>query len=93
MLEEHDERSRRCPRLGHEVTFHYCRTQEGSSLCGRILDCWWEAFDVRAFVAEHFGPEKVEELLDREHPNKVMSILDIVQQVQQRAARDRESSQ
>ncbi len=81
-LEKHDERRRRCPRLGHAVSFHYCRTQEGDRLCRRILDCWWETFDVRAFLEEHYPQGEIEELLDQKGPDKLSSILEIVHRVQ-----------
>ncbi|MFO7956764.1 MAG: hypothetical protein R6X33_06650 [Candidatus Brocadiia bacterium] len=84
MLDEHDERSRRCPRLGHEVSFHYCRTQEGDRLCPRILDCWWETFDVRAFLEEELGTEEVRRLEERERPDKRVSILQILQEAKRR---------
>ncbi|MGD2173812.1 MAG: hypothetical protein PVJ27_00270 [Candidatus Brocadiaceae bacterium] len=85
MLEEHDERTRRCPRLGHQVRFHYCRTQEGSSLCLRILDCWWEAFDVQSFLREHYPAEELKRIRRHEPRDKVTNILDIIQQARRRA--------
>ncbi len=84
MLEEHDERRRRCARLGHEVTFRYCRTQEGESLCTRILDCWWETFGVRAFLAEHLGEDEVRRLQEHERPDKRLSILRMLEEARRR---------
>jgi len=86
LLDEHDERSRRCPRLGHEVSFHYCRTQEGDKLCPRILDCWWEMFDVRAFLEENLGPDDVQRLEQRKRTDKRISILQILQDAQRRVS-------
>ncbi|MFO8006813.1 MAG: hypothetical protein R6V05_03665 [Candidatus Brocadiia bacterium] len=84
-IDEHDERTRRCPRLGHEVHFRYCRMQEGESLCLGILDCWWERFDVQSYVEEHYGAEEVERLQNREPGSKMGTILDLIQQAKQRA--------
>ncbi len=84
MREEHDERSRRCPRLGHRVTFRYCRTQEGQALCPRILDCWWETFDVVSWVRENYGEEELERLRQREPKDKRTSILELIQQAKER---------
>ena len=86
--ELHDERTRRCPRLGHEVSFRYCRAQEGATLCPRLLDCWWETFDVRAFVEEHLGQAAARGLSQHAPGGKILSILDIVEQVRQQAAAD-----
>ena len=86
MLEEHDERRRRCPRLGHEVPFHYCRTQEGQTPCPRILDCWWETFDVEAVLAAHLGEDEIQSLQQRERPDKRVSILQILEEAQRRVS-------
>jgi len=41
----------RCPRLGGPVSFEYCRTNGDEMLpCWKIFDCWWERFDVAAFL-------------------------------------------
>jgi len=82
---DHDERTRRCPRLGHDVSFRYCRTMEGERLCPRLLDCWWETFDVRDFIAEHLGPEALEQFDDRPPPDKVGQILGLIRQARERA--------
>ena len=54
MLNEHDQDLLlRCCRLGHEVTFGYCRQETGGKPCRLVLDCWWEQFDVRSFLQAH----------------------------------------
>jgi len=84
-INDHDERSIRCPRLGHLVSFHYCRTQEGSSICPRILDCWWEVFDVRSFLAEHLPPEQLKWLESGAGADRVGSLLRLIQEAKKRA--------
>ena len=38
---------RRCPRLGGEVAFGYCKVCGGEKTpCFKVFDCWWERFDV-----------------------------------------------
>ena len=88
MLEEHDERVIRCRRLGHAVTFRYCRTQEGATICGAILDCWWETFDVRSFLEQNLPPEQAEELAGRAAPNKVLTLLELIEKARQDAGGD-----
>ena len=44
---------RRCPRLGGPVTFRYCLTGESSGPCFKVIDCWWETFDVVRFLQDH----------------------------------------
>jgi hypothetical protein len=79
MTDEHDGRKLRCRRLGHEITFHYCRTQEGDSVCSSILDCWWQVFDVAGFLREEIGPERVRKLQDHRPPAKAASLIELIQ--------------
>ena len=85
-IEEHDGRTQRCRRLGHDISFRYCRTQEGERLCAHILNCWWERFDVADFIEEHYGREAVERLQARAPRPKMASLIDLIQKAQKRAA-------
>jgi len=59
----HDARRRRCPMLGHDVHFSYCREPGRQLPCSRILDCWWQTFDVRAFLRGHLSEEDIARVL------------------------------
>lgn len=85
MLNAEDHRVRRCPRLGHDIHFRYCRTQEEERLCPRILDCWWEIFDINGFLKAHLSPEEWEHLTP-EHPKpKITGILELIQKARESA--------
>ena len=90
MLTEHDQDVLpRCRRLGHEVAFGYCRQETRGKPCRLILDCWWERFDVRAFLQAHLSPEvmaEVERAGVSAPPPKVLSLLDMIQQAKERLA-------
>ena len=79
----------RCRRLGHEVTFGYCRQENHGVPCRSIFDCWWERFEVRAFLRANL-PEDIMAQLESataEPPRaKVLSLLDLVQQTKERLA-------
>ncbi len=92
-IDEHDEREVRCRRLGHDVKFHYCRTQEGCTPCPSILDCWWQVFDVRKFLEEALSAEQVEEIADRERPAKVVTLLDLIEQAKQRTQTEEQANE
>lgn len=80
MIDAHDAKQCRCKRLGHTVTFHYCRTQEGNSVCPHILNCWWERFDVAAFLEEHLSPEDYAKVAAPPPPRrKLESIMDLIE--------------
>ncbi len=88
MLNEHDQDLLlRCRRLGHEVTFGYCRQETGRKPCRLILNCWWEQFDVRSFLQANL-PEadmaQVERAGDSSPPAKMLSLVELIQQTKDR---------
>ena len=90
MLNEHDQDVLpRCPRLGHELTFGYCRQEAGRKPCRLILNCWWERFDVRSFLQANLAEEamaQVERAGVAPPPSKLLSLLEIIQQAKERLA-------
>jgi hypothetical protein len=90
MLNEHDQDVLpRCPRLGHELTFGYCRQESRGKPCRLILDCWWERFDARAFLQANLPQEEmaqVERVCSAPPPSKVLSLVEIIQQAKDRLA-------
>lgn len=88
MLEEHDQDLLpRCRRLGHEITFGYCRRESGGKPCRLILDCWWETFDVRSFLRAHLPEETMSQLEEARTVGpapKVASLLDLIRQARDR---------
>ncbi|MBN1671298.1 MAG: hypothetical protein JXR37_09710 [Kiritimatiellae bacterium] len=81
-VEQHDGREIRCRKLGHPVPFSYCRREANGRLCARILDCWWEYFDVRAFLANH-AAEALRELEQRSPQPRIGSIVDLIRQARE----------
>ena len=90
MLNEHDQDViPRCPRLGQEITFGYCRQETRGRPCRLILDCWWEQFEVRAFLRAHLPEEtmaQVEGAGTTPPPPKVLSLVEMIQQAKERLA-------
>ena len=89
-ITQHDHRERHCPRLGHEVSFAYCRKPGSDTPCGKVLDCWWEGFDVAAFMAGHYADETIEQVLAPPRA-KVLSLVELIEQAKQ-SARSREET-
>ncbi len=96
MLNDHDQDVLpRCPRLGHELTFSYCRQESRGKPCRLILHCWWERFDVRAFFQAHLPQEEMvqmERVSSAPPPAKVTSLLDIIQQTREQLASENQGS-
>jgi hypothetical protein len=79
---------RRCPRLGGDVAFGYCKhCGERKTPCFKILDCWWERFDVVDYMRSCLPADAFEALQrERKPPDKVASLLDLIQQAKDRAS-------
>jgi hypothetical protein len=77
-IEAHDQREAYCRMLGHSVPFRYCRGVAEGLPCRKILDCWFERFDVAAFVKEHYTAEQIESILAPPKP-KMTSLVELVE--------------
>lgn len=89
-MEEHDDRQRRCPRLGNPVSFQYCRTcEEDRQPCFKIMDCWWESFDISAYVEANFSGEVCRKLAQARPKPKVNQLLELIEAAKQRAEKNK----
>jgi hypothetical protein len=76
---------RRCPRLGHSVSFQYCMIcGEETSPCFKVADCWWEYFDVTAYLKSKLSEEQFSRLVRTLPKPKVTSLLDLIEQAKKR---------
>ena len=82
---EKDSLEQRCPRLGGPVTFKYCRRGgEDGKPCFKIMDCWWETFDVRTYLENSMSEAAFKSMIEAKPPDKIASILDLIEQAKQR---------
>jgi molybdenum cofactor cytidylyltransferase len=70
----------RCPRLGHQVAFSYCRSENEGLPCFKTLDCWFEHFPVEEHLREDLTPEEWERAFHRPVRPKVQSLLELIEQ-------------
>jgi hypothetical protein len=83
MIDRYDDKRCYCRKLGHFVDFGYCRQLAGGSPCRKIMDCWFETIPVQQFIGAHYGEEEIGRIL-APAPQKVASILEIVNRIKQR---------
>ncbi|OGV66869.1 MAG: hypothetical protein A3K18_30495 [Lentisphaerae bacterium RIFOXYA12_64_32] len=74
--------------MGHDVPLLYCRTQEQKTVCPKILDCWWEQFDIQAFLASVLTPSELNRLACPPPPAKLVSILDLIERARRCSPED-----
>ena len=86
MNRQHDGKTTRCRRLGHDVQFGYCREESMGRPCRLIIDCWWQSFDVQSFLQENLTDEAYAALESAKPPDKVLTLFELIRQAQERAA-------
>lgn len=74
----------RCPRLGHQVPFSYCRSENMGLPCFKILDCWFEHFPVEEYLRQELTQEEWERAFHRPVIPKVRSLMELIEQAKKR---------
>ncbi len=80
----------RCPRLGHQITFSYCRTENLGMPCFKTLDCWFQHFPVESHLKEELAPEEWEKAFCRPTKTKMLSLMELIEQAKQRKKEEEE---
>ncbi len=82
-IQDKDLLNRRCPRLGGPVSFRYCRENaEDGTPCWKIMECWWETFDVLTYLKRHLSSENFNTLMGKKPKPKIESLVELIQKAQ-----------
>ena len=73
-----------CRRLGHDVDFSYCRIAGKGIPCFKIFDCWYERFDIQAFMESHYTPDEIKTLLAPPQ-DKVSTLYELIEKAKKAA--------
>lgn len=79
----HEDRERRCPKLGGPVTFSYCRIESGDMPCSRSLACWSEVFDVSSFFKSIMDEQEFKEHFNQQGRQKVVTLMELIEKAKQ----------
>ncbi len=79
MIEEHDALVIRCPQLGGEVPFQYCRTVNEDLPCQRIIICWEFRFEIAKFLSEHYSIDQIEQALSPPKKSRVETLIELIE--------------
>ena len=79
-----DEYSIRCSRLGHSITFSYCRSENKGLPCFKTLDCWFQYFPVEDYLRERLSQEEWEMVFERQRHTKVQSLIELIEEARER---------
>ena len=70
----------RCPRLGHQISFSYCRKEKKGLPCFKTLDCWYSHFLVEEFMRKELTVEEWETAFSRPTQLKTVSLVELIEQ-------------
>jgi hypothetical protein len=79
-----DEFTIRCPRLGHQINFSYCRSENSGLPCFKTLDCWYTHFNVHAWLKNNLTEEKFKKIFLKKEKPKVLSLFELIEQAKKR---------
>ena len=74
----------RCPRLGHQINFSYCRSENSGLPCFKTLDCWYTYFGVHAYLTDKLTKEAFQNAFLNTGKPKVSSLFDLIEQAKKR---------
>jgi hypothetical protein len=70
----------RCPRLGHQIGFSYCQTENSGFPCFKALDCWHHYFDVHTFLKENLTVQDFNTIFLHTGQPKIISLIELIEQ-------------
>ncbi len=73
----------RCPRLGHQINYPYCRSENNGLPCFKTLDCWYHHFDVQASLQAQLTQDEFKRAFQNKAAPKILSLLDLIEQAKQ----------
>jgi hypothetical protein len=79
MIKEHDTLIIRCPQLGGEVPFHYCRTINEDLPCRRIILCWEFRIEIAKFLNENYTIDQIQRALAPPTKTRIETILEHIE--------------
>ncbi len=79
-----DEYTIRCPRLGHQISFSYCRSENRGLPCFKTLDCWYSHFQVEELLKKELSPEEWDKTFAAPPKPKLLSLVELIEQAKKR---------
>jgi hypothetical protein len=79
LTDRYDSLQIRCPRLGGEVTFAYCRVEGGDIPCIRIIACWQSCLPVAGYLEEILTPAQAERFAELRPRDKVVTLIELIE--------------
>ena len=82
MIDQHDEKTIRCPRVGGEVNFRFCRSENNMLPCRWIPGCWKMYMDINKFLEDHYSKEELDQIFTPPKP-KIQSLVHMIEKAKE----------
>jgi hypothetical protein len=79
LTERYDHLEIRCPRLGGEVTFRYCRVEGGELPCMRIVACWSRCLPIAGYLREVLSPQQLERFAEQQPKDRIATLVELIE--------------
>jgi len=83
-MDQYDKERIYCRRLGHWITFNYCRQENTGLPCRKIADCWFEKLKIKEFLKKNYKEEEISYIFEHSKP-KLTSIVELIEQAKKRS--------
>jgi hypothetical protein len=80
MKEIYDDREIYCRKLGHFLTFKYCRTEVGHLPCKHIRSCWYTQLQIDDFLGKNYLPLEINYLFEPP-TSKMLTIYNLIRKM------------
>lgn len=74
----------RCPRMGHQINFGYCRTMDNGLPCSRAIDCFYYTFPAEKYFRQVLKEETFARIFLSESPGRYESFLKTLSEAKDR---------
>ena len=74
----------RCPRLGHLISFTYCRAENRGLPCFKTIDCWFEHFPVQDCLRATLTDPEWAETFENPPKPKILSLVELIEQAKKK---------
>jgi hypothetical protein len=75
----------RCPRLGQQIHFSYCRQENMGLPCFKTLDCWYIHFHVVEYLRQELSASQWQETFEKPPTPKILSLAELLEKAQKKA--------
>jgi len=77
----------RCPRLGQQIHFSYCRQENMGLPCFKTLDCWYIHFQVVEYLQQELSDIEWQDAFEKPSTPKMVSLVELIEKAQKLGAK------